>query len=244
MKKTLIALLLITGFLSAQDAAQIVRTSYFEAKSGHAAKLEKGLKDHTDKFHQSADHAVNTWQVVAGRRTGQYLRTTSNEGWEGFDTYQDLPGDQAHWDRAVTPHLESTSGLSFWKFNVDYSYNPPQSTPKMFAVWLVQYKAGAWSKYRDAVLKINQANKDNKSDYQVAAYSLRIGGEGRTYAFLRPMDSWADMNPKGMGLWETLVASYGEEEAGKILGSRSEAVEKAESEVILFRPDLSTPASE
>ncbi|MDP6533462.1 MAG: hypothetical protein QF845_00015 [Candidatus Marinimicrobia bacterium] len=240
MMKAFIASLAMFGFLVGQDNPQIVRTSYLKAKQGHVAKLEKGLKDHTDRFHQSFDHTINTWQVVAGKRTGQYLRSTRHQGWADFDAYQDLPGDPEHWQRAVAPHVESLGGNEYWRFLPDYSYNPPQTTPKMFTVWFVQYKAGQWSKHRDAVLKIIQARKDNNSDHQSAAYAKAVGGKGRVYAFLIPMDGWSDLNPKKMSLFDMLEKTFGEGEGSNILGSRSEAVEKVESEVILFRPDLST----
>ena len=244
MMKSLIMPLAMIGFLFSQDTPQIVRANYFKAKSGHNTKLAKGLKDHTDRFHQSADHTVITWEVVAGVRTGQFLRNTRHQGWADFDAYQDLPGDLAHWERAVGPHLESIGGNVYWRYLPDLSYNPPQSTPKMFIVWLVQYKAGGWKKHHDTLLKIQEARKKNNSTHQVSVYAKSIGGEGRIYAFLNPLDGWADLNPESMSLYDMLENSFGEGAGNEILQARSEAVEKYESEVILFRPDLSTPVSE
>ncbi len=244
MQRLIIAILVVMGFLLAQDNPLIIRSNYFVPKAGHEDKLEKGLKDHTDRFHQSGEHAINTWQVVAGDRTGQYLRTTRHKDWADFDTHVDLPGDQAHWERAVAPHIGSIGGNVYWRLVPNLSYNPPQGPSKMFLVWYVQYKAGAWLTHRDALLKIIEARKENESTAQIATYAKAVGGEGRYYAFLNPMDGWADMNPDGMTLWETLVASYGEEEASSILGARSGAVERYESEVILFRKDLSSPLGE
>ncbi len=245
MQRIIMAILVVVGFLLAQDNPLIIRSNYLVPKAGHADKLEKGLKDHTDRFHQSEQHAINTWQVVAGNRTGQYLRTTRHRDWADFDNpIENLPGDQAHWERAVAPHVESMAGNVYWRFVPNLSYNPPQVPPKMFSVWYVQYKSGAWVAHRDALLKIIEARKENNSTAQVAAYAKAVGGEGRYYAFLNPMDGWADMNPDGMSLWETLVASYGEEEASSILGARSGAVERYESEVLLFRQDMSTPPAE
>lgn len=241
MKKTLILYLVVCGILCAQNNPQIIRTNYFDPKPGQSAQFEKGLKDHTDRFHQSVDHAINTWQVIAGDRTGQFLRTTRLQGWADFDGYQDLPGDQSHWNRSVEPHLQDIGGNVYWKFVPELSFNPPQSTPKMFAVWIVQYKAGGWKKHHDALLKVRQAQKDNNSTSQVMVYAKAVGGEGRIYAFLNPLDSWADLNPEAMNLFEMLEASFGEGEGAKVLQARSEAVEKYESEVILFRADMSTP---
>jgi len=244
MKKTFILFFVIFVTISAQDNPQIIRTNYFEAKSGQSAKLEKGLKDHTDRFHQTLDHAVNTWQVVAGDRTGQFVRTTYPQGWADFDAYQDLPGDPSHWERSVSPHLEGTAGNVFWKFDAELSYNPPQSPPKMIAFWKVQYKAGAWKKHRDALLKVRQAQKENNSKSRLMVYSKAIGGEGRMYAMGLALDSWADLNPEDMSLFEMLEASFGAGAGQEVLQARSEAVEKYESEVLLFRADLSTPLSD
>ena len=54
-------------------------------KPDKVKQLEKGLKDHTDKFHQSAEHLVHTWEVVAGERTGQYMRNGPTQSWADFD---------------------------------------------------------------------------------------------------------------------------------------------------------------
>jgi hypothetical protein len=244
MKKTFILFFVFFVFISAQDNPQIIRTNYFEAKSGQSSKLEKGLKDHTDRFHQTSDHAVNTWEVVAGDRTGQFLRTTNLQGWADFDAYQDLPGDPSHWDRSVSPHLKSTSGNVFWKLDTELSYNHHQSPPKMLALWKVQYKAGAWKKHRDALLKVRQAQEENRSNSRLTVYSKAIGGEGRMYAIGRALDGWADLNPEAMSLFEMLEASFGEGAGQDVLQARSAAVEKYESEVLLFRADLSTPLSD
>ena len=244
MKKTFILFFVFFVFISAQDNPQIIRTNYFEAKSGQSSKLEKGLKDHTDRFHQTSDHAVNTWEVVAGDRTGQFLRTTNLQGWADFDAYQDLPGDPSHWDRSVSPHLKSTSGNVFWKLDTELSYNPPQSPPKMLALWKVQYKAGAWKEHRDALLKVRQAQEENRSNSRLMVYSKAIGGEGRMYAIGRALDGWADLNPEAMSLFEMLEASFGAGAGQDVLQARSAAVEKYESEVLLFRADLSTPLSD
>ena len=244
MKKTFILFFVFFVFISAQDNPQIIRTNYFEAKSGQSSKLEKGLKDHTDRFHQTSDHAVNTWEVVAGDRTGQFLRTTNLQGWADFDAYQDLPGDPSHWDRSVSPHLKSTSGNVFWKLDTELSYNPHQSPPKMLALWKVQYKAGAWKEHRDALLKVRQAQEENRSNSRLMVYSKAIGGEGRMYAIGRALDGWADLNPEAMSLFEMLEASFGAGAGQDVLQARSAAVEKYESEVLLFRADLSTPLSD
>ncbi|MBT6936825.1 MAG: hypothetical protein HN982_04485 [Candidatus Marinimicrobia bacterium] len=243
MKKTFILLFAMITMIYAKDNPQILRANYFEAKAGKSAQFVKGLKDHTTKFHQTLDHAVNTWEVVAGDRTGQFLRTTYHQGWVDFDEYQDLPGDPSHWERSITPHVKSTSGNVFWKFNAELSHNPPKTPPKMFAFWKVQYKAGGWKKHHDALLKVRQAQKENNSKSQIIVYSKAIGGEGRMYAIGVALDGWADLNPGAMSLYEMLETSFGEGAGNKILQARSEAVEKYESEVLLFRPDLSTPLS-
>ena len=61
---------------------------------------------------------------------------------------------------------------------------------------------------------------------------------------MNPLDGWADLNPESMSLYDMLENTFGEGAGNEILQARSEAVEKYESEVILFRPDLSTPVSE
>ena len=63
------------------------------------------------------------------------------------------------------------------------------------------------------------------------------------YAMGLALDGWADLNPEAMSLFEMLEASFGAGAGEDVLQARSAAVEKYESEVLLFRADLSTPLS-
>ena len=73
MKKIITLISLCCSVILAQNE-QIVMNYYLEAKPDKIKQLENGLKDHNDKFHQSTEHLVRTWEVVAGERTGQYMR--------------------------------------------------------------------------------------------------------------------------------------------------------------------------
>ena len=51
------------------------------------------------------------------------------------------------------------------------------------------------------------------------------------------------MWPDKTNLWDKLEKTFGEGKGDEILNARSSAVEDYHSEVLLFRPDLSTPVS-
>jgi len=62
MKKIITLISLCCNVILAQSE-QIEMNYYLEAKPDKVKQLEKGLKDHTDKFHQSAEHLIHTWDL-------------------------------------------------------------------------------------------------------------------------------------------------------------------------------------
>jgi len=139
--------------------------------------LEKGLKDHTDKFHQSAEHLIHTWEVVAGERTGQYMRNGPTQSWADFDGNVDSPGDAIHWERSVAPYVKDMSGRVYWRYLPKLSYSKAAHLPKMFAIWYPRYKPGQWRQHRDALEKVREALEDNDSNARMFVYSKVVGGQ-------------------------------------------------------------------
>ena len=242
MKKIITLISLCCSVILAQNE-QIEMTYYLEAKPDKVKQLEKGLKDHTDKFHQSAEHLVHTWEVVAGERTGQYMRNGPTQNWADFDVNVDHPGDAVHWERSVAPYVKDMSGRVYWRYLPKLSYSKATHLAKMFAIWYPRYKPGQWRQHRDALEKVREALEDNDSNARMFVYSKVVGGQGRMYAICFGMDSWEDMWPDKTNLWDKLEKTFGEGKGTEILNARSSAVEDYHSEVLLFRPELSTPVS-
>ena len=74
MKKTFILFFVIFVIISAQDNPQIIRANYFEAKSGHSAKLEKGLKQLSNELYiigESTNRVPNTTNVIVPGLEGE-----------------------------------------------------------------------------------------------------------------------------------------------------------------------------
>ena len=135
------------------------------------------------------------------------------------------------------------SGRVYWRYLPKLSYSKATHLPKMFAIWYPRYKSGQWRQHRDALEKVREALKDNDSNVRMFVYSKVVGGPGRMYAICFGMDSWAEMWPDKTNLWDKLEKTFGEGKGNEILNARSSAVEDYHSEVLLFRPDLSTPVS-
>ena len=234
--------LALFGSLVAQEKPIVLRQVDITPKPGMASKLEKGLLDHNKKFHVDAGHPVITWQVLSGPNTGTLIRSTPLVNWEYFDDSNDPPEDQVHWDRYVSPYVESTSGQYYNRFFPNLSSKPVSADgiPKMLRVMSVDVEKGAWSNIFDLFEKAQQARDKTGSSQNVWVIRTIEGGERRYLTTLFGMDKWADRNPQEKPLSERMDEAFGKGSWEKWVEEWREIVIERKVETWLYRPDLSS----
>jgi len=238
----IIAPLLTCAILVGQDKPIILRQVDITPKVGMANKLEKGLLDHNKKFHMGTGHPVITWQVLSGPNTGTLIRSTPLVNWEYFDESSDPPEDQVHWDRYVSPHVESTSGQYYNRFFPNLSSKPVSSDgiPKMLRVMSVDVEKGAWSNIFDLYERAQQARDKTGSKQNIWVIRTIDGGDRKYLTTLIGLNKWADRNPQEKGLSDRIDEAFGKGSWEKWLEEWREIVIERKEETWLYRPDLST----
>jgi len=234
--------LTLFGSLVAQEKPIILRQVDITPKPGMANKLEKGLLDHNKKFHVDAGHPVVTWQVLSGPNTGTLIRSTPLVNWEYFDDSNDPPEDQVHWDRYVSPYVESTSGQYYNRFfpNLSSKTVSADGIPKMVHVMKVAVKFGAMGRFFDLREKAQQAREKTGSNSKVWVVRTIEGGDRDYVSTLFGMEKWADRNPPEISLRERMDEAFGEGSWDKWIEEFLEIVTERNNETWLYRPDLST----
>ncbi|HSF16322.1 MAG TPA: hypothetical protein VLK65_12305 [Vicinamibacteria bacterium] len=109
------------------------------------------------------------------------------------------------------------------------------------AVTVVTVKPGMTVEFEDYVKKVVAAAAKTGDRRTVQAYSLAMGGPGRTYFFARNFKKWGELDDN-LTNPQILAKAYGDVEGAKIYKLGSSAVETSETRVSRTVPELSRPA--
>jgi len=236
--------LLTCAVLIAQEKGNVWRTWYLKPADGKVAQLEKGLKDHVEKFHGKGQWPEYYHDILTGPNAGLLM------GWSGPHTFKAMdervrsPEDFKHWQKYVAPYVDNNSntGISFMVYEKDLSYNPKLKGP----YWHYSYNMvrpgahGEYIEFLEAIKKTKAANKDPLSHN---IYRVASGKYPDAWVWEYPGESLEEISgsmqsPAGqLGMDDVL----GEEEAKRLNAIYQKVVKYRVREIIKTRRDLSTP---
>jgi len=236
------ALLLWCNGVTAQNDPSIVRAITITPKPGMNMDLEKGLKDHNDKFHKRAGYEVYMWQIVSGDDYGSYLRGTGRKNWKDFDNEDDPPEDTEHWNKYVTPYVEKSTGQEYWQRYSNLSYNGlgNNSSAAMLNVSMFLVHDGYASEFLSLQAQVKEANEKTKHKSRYGFYRRVNGGDMMEMGIGTSVNNWADLESTGMSLKDRINKTHGKNAWDKWIATFQKVVEKRETEMRVYRPDLST----
>lgn len=242
-----LALLLTPAPAPAQEGGNVARVVYWTVRDGHQADFETGLAAHNQVHVAQKDpHALLTWQIVSGKRTGQYLRGSFGHQWADFDVDPAVAAaDEADSAKNVDPHIQSAEPI-FGRFVPELS-NPVQGGEPATVSWVIYYHLhqGKARQFREAVGKIHAALGKVEGGWPAYHWYSLSSGDLPTYVLSLPRANWAAFAPGETPLAAAVAAAHGEEGAAAIWQSMSDAVESQYAYYAVLRMDLSYfPASE
>jgi hypothetical protein len=213
-------------------------------RPGMAKQLEDAQKQHLAWHREHNDPwAWQTWDVVTGPDTGQYLTLTGGHTWSDINNWetQFATGDEADIEAKMGPSLEQTNG-SVWEYLPDVSRAvAPSGEIKLAELLTYRIKIGANAEFAATLKKINEAiQKTNWIPGQSYGwYRLVNGGEGSRWMLVLPHYSWEELAEPPVSFSDMLAQAYGSKQAKSILDSLDSVTVREESEIIVYRPDLS-----
>ena len=221
---------------------RIFESATLTPKSGEVEQLEAGLKAHNEKYHSTGDFGVRVYWITNGRYTGSYHWSMGSLPWSAMDNPTwDEAEHAADWNKNVQAHITPWSGdQSYWKFNVEESQFPADFTINNMLVTYYDVERGEGEKAMALIRRVTKVYHDklpNKT-YGIYTNELPSTKEGRDIAVISFFEKsgWMgeDHNLKpmyeevyGAGSWADFIEDWIEVTAG------------SESEIWIFRPDLS-----
>tara|TARA_B100001123_G_scaffold141850_1_gene164792 strand:- start:263 stop:1015 length:753 start_codon:yes stop_codon:yes gene_type:complete len=247
MKKiilTLIFILPLTTIFAQDNTKQVWRVWYMTAKDGKVKQLEKGLADHTEKFHPTDGWPEYFFDVISGPNAGSLMGFSGPHNWKSFDERVRSQGDVDHFNKFILPYVDNkNSSIDFWVYLPDVSYNP--ATWKMAHLsynYTVPGTNGEYLEFLEAMMKVKKANK---SDVSHEIYKVVTGENPDTWIWAYPMEKMEDIESSagaGLGAQSAMRKVLGKQEADRLNKIYQKVIKSRMREIVKFRPDLSTRA--
>lgn len=235
------ALLLALPLAAQQQPGTVARVAVWKAKGGMRQQFEQGLKRHNEWHRKQNDTwYLETWEILTGENTGQYVRGTFGHRWEDFDAEEKMrAADAADSAANLEPYMESEAP-GFYLLRSDLSLPPAGEGPSAFAqVTHFFLKSDGVNEFTQGVRRVNEAIKKTNWPAQTLWYQLFNGGEGPRFVLVVLRHSWADFQPPDKSLDAMVEEAFGKEEASSVLNAIRKNIRFTRSEILRFRADLS-----
>jgi len=248
IKRVFVSTLAVSGLLlfllpnlSAQVKGNIVWAEYQKPdpvrKAQYEAARKEKLKWHRDK---NDPLPLYVWEVVSGERTGQYLVAVSVKDWEVFDSTP--VSIEENKKRFMETFKTEVMGVRtfFMDHLVEVSRNPDMETPAPMTI-LRYYKVayGKWGDFYNLLRKFREAAEVGEWPVRYSWFSVNNGAEEPMFVEAIPKKNWADMSPPAKAPLQLAMDLFGPEETISMTNLMSVIVEKEDSEILRYRPDLS-----
>ena len=238
MKKIFLLLLLVPLFGISQSPTIISATRYF-AKSDKVSEFEKGLMAHIAKYH-SGDWKWRVYTIETGPDAGGYHVVEGPKTWDEFDKRGDLGADHMKdWSENVQPYLAEKYSSMYTKYLADLSTVQLLNYTDKITITHVFPKPGMGNVLEESLKKVKKgwtAGNQTVAVYQTIAsgatqytlvYRLKDGLKELDDNYRKPFkDRYESSN--GKGSYEGLLESI------------RKVTDKSWSEMLFFRPDLSS----
>jgi hypothetical protein len=209
-------------------------------KPGMTAQYEAARKKHM-AWHKAQNDkwSWHVWEVLTGNSTGSYVVASCGHQWKDFDGREKFNAADSE-NAAITMQPTLSSNLmSYYALRPEISLTTEMITSPMIAVTHFFVKPDGVNDFADSLKKVNQAiRKTNYISKPSNWYSLANGGPGPHFVLVNGRDTYADMQPPEKSLDQMLKEALGDEGTAAIATLRKN-IERTETELLHYRPDLS-----
>lgn len=220
----------------------VFETAILSPNPTQVNQFEKGIAAHNKKFHGDGPYGVRVYWIVNGPNTGSYAWVMGPFPWSANDnrpTTED--GHDTDWNSNIMPYVTAGSGTqSYWKFNSEISHFAKDFTIKNMLTDNYDVKRGKMKDAMKLIEKINKVYTEKLPNETYGIYTNEFPStkEGRDLTVISFFDksSWLGQDN---GLDKKFDEVYGNGSWEKFLKDWYDVTDGAETELWIFRPDLS-----
>ncbi len=246
MKRSLLLwALLVCAAGSAWPQAQsnpVGEVHFNKPKAGMQFQYEEARKRHM-AWHKAQNDKWSwvTWEILTGPRTGAYMIVSPGHRWAEFDAREQFNmADAADADKNMGGLL-ADEGMSYWIQRNDLSRNPNWDKPaKYISVTRYWIDPAAVNVFTESVKKVNAGMDKIKYPAKPSRwFQLANGGDGVQFVLHTDRSNMADMEPLDKNLDEAMAEAYGKAEGAALMDTIRKAIKESQTELRLYRTDLS-----
>lgn len=198
-------LVLFIGLIAFVFRASIAQTDYTQVevmsltpKADKVDLFKKGLAAHNKKYHPAGPYHVSISYAYSGPNTGNYTWFMGPTTWTQMDGRPDKGEHQLDWDKNVTPHLQTTGPVSYWRLNKDINYQPEGAPATTKSRVRFQYvKPGQMDRYVEQMKKVLEVNKATKSKMSFQLWTHYGFTDGPNAVTVSNFANWAVLDAGG-----------------------------------------------
>lgn len=241
-------MLLLPLLAISQNEAEygVLENALLTPNPAQVTQFEAGLAAHNKKYHPEGPYGANVFWISSGSQTGSYMWSMGPTTWSAMDNRPaQKDGHDADWNANVLKYIMPEGSQTYWKGVPESSRFTKDFTIKNLLVDYYDIKRGKMKDAMKLVEKINKVYAQKLPDQTFGIYTNEFSGtkEGRDLAVVSFFDKmgWLGqdqgMNKKydevhGKGSWEQFLKDW------------YDVTEGGESELWIFRPDLSGTSGE
>ncbi len=238
MKKLLFMLLFIPVLGMSQTKNVLTSSRYF-CKPDKVEEFKKAIAAHAQKYH-TGDWKWRVWSIQTGPDAGGYMVTEGPNNWTTIDGRADISAEHmADWNKNVMPLTHGLASSMYLTFQPDMSTVQLTDYADKIIISHMEPKPGKIPGIIDGIKKMKKVWEAGKES--IAVYSLTASGEPGYLTVTRLKNGFKELEDGyrkpmsdryneayGAGAWDNYLKDY------------ADAVEKRWSEIMIYRPELSS----
>ena len=238
MRKFLFVLLIIP-VLGISQTKNVISTTRMFPKADKVLDFEKALVAHAQKYH-TGDWKWRVYEIQSGPDAGGYQVVEGPASWDALDGRGDLGAEHTtDWNKTVSIYLTDKVEEAFSVYEDSLSTVELGNFSDKIVVNHMYPKPGMVVGVNDLVKRLKKVWMDGNEN--VAVYQAVVSGEPQVITVTRMKDGLKELADNyrkpmperynaayGAGSWEAFLADY------------SKYVDRRWSELLVFRPDLSS----
>ena len=237
--RKLLLMLLLTPLLSIGQTKTVLNASRYFCKPDKVQAFEKVLGAHAQKYH-TGDWHWRVWSIESGPDAGGYMVTEGPGDWASIDGRGEIStAHTADWNLNVAPLITSQYSSSYYEFEVDLGTVQMTDYADKIMINHMTARPGKLPAVKELIKKMKTTWEAGKES--VAVYSLTASGDPGYITVTRFKNGLKEL---AQGYRKPLPERFNEiNGAGAFdnwLKDYADAVEKRWSELLIYKPKLSS----
>jgi len=237
--RKLLAILLLSPLFGLSQTQNIVHVDRVFAKQDKGDQLEKAIAAHAKKYH-SGSWSWRVYEVQTGPDAGALQLNEGPNTWTVLDGRGDLGAEHtADFNNTVATFTIDRGSSGYNKYDADLSTTGLTDYTDKVILQHIYPKPGMVDRVRDMLMRSKKAWQSAKVD--IAVYESIISGPPSFTIARRLKNGLKDMEESsGPSFKDSWNKVYGANAYDKYQKDYAEMVESRWSELIVYRPDLSS----